>query len=63
MSPGGHYDGTYVEDCEFVEGSDNLGDCNGAMVDGTDTYFATRTFPVFPRCFKGTLSADFTARR
>ncbi len=60
--PGGHYDGTYVQDYEYVAGSGNLDECNGAMVNGTYTYFATETFPFFPRCFKGTVSGDFTGR-
>ena len=61
--PGGDYDGTYVQDYEFVAGSGNLDECNGAMVDGQYVYFATDTFPYFPRCFKGTVSADFAGDR
>jgi len=57
--PGGRYDGTYVEDWEFVAGSGNLDECNGAMLDGEYVYFATDAFPYFPRCFKGTVSRDF----
>ena len=52
-APGGKYDGTYVEDFEYVKGSGKLDECNGAMVDGTYTYFATDTFPFFPHCLKG----------
>ena len=62
LNPGGHYDGTYVEDYEYVAGSGNLDECNGAVVNGTYTYFATETFPFFPRCFKGEVSRDFTGR-
>lgn len=51
--PGGEYDGTYVQDWQFTQGSGNLDECNGAMVDGTYTYFATDTFPFFPHCLKG----------
>ncbi len=58
-APYGSYDGTYVEDWIYVEGSGNLDQCNAAIVDGTLTYFATDTFPFFPRCFHGTVSADF----
>ncbi len=61
--PRGEYDGTYEQDWEFIAGSGTLDECNGAMVDGTYTYFATDTFPFFPRCFKGTVSSDFTPRR
>lgn len=57
--PGGAYDGTYVQDYEFVAGSGTLDECNGAMIDGQYVYFATDTYPFFPRCFKGTVSGDF----
>ncbi|MBS8227796.1 YHYH protein [Vannielia litorea] len=60
--PGGRYDGTYVEDWEFVPGSGNLDQCNGGKVNGRYVYFATQTFPFFPRCFRGTVSADFKGR-
>lgn len=58
-APYGRYDGTYVEDYEFVAGSGNLDECNGATVNGKYVYFATDGFPFFPRCFKGTVSGDF----
>ncbi len=53
-APGGAHDGTYNEDFEFVRGSGNLDACNGAMVDGKYHYFATDTYPFFPRCLFGT---------
>ena len=58
-APFGRYDGSYVEDWEFNAGSGNLDECNGAMVDGSYAYFATDTYPFYPRCFKGTVSPDF----
>jgi hypothetical protein len=61
--PGGTHDGTYVQDYEFVAGSGTLDECNGAMVDGQYVYYATDTFPFFPRCFKGTVSGDFIGGR
>lgn len=61
--PGGKHDGTYVQDYEFVEGSGTLDECNGGMLDGKYVYFATDTFPFFPRCFKGTVSSDFIGGR
>ncbi|MEJ6396171.1 YHYH protein [Gymnodinialimonas sp. 2305UL16-5] len=57
--PGGLHDGTYVQDYEFVEGSGMLDECNGGMLDGQYVYFATDTYPFFPRCFRGTVSSDF----
>lgn len=53
-APGGAHDGTYVEDFQFVATSGNLDQCNGALVNGTYTYFATDTFPFFPACLMGT---------
>ncbi|MCK0095709.1 YHYH protein [Yoonia sp. F2084L] len=61
--PGGAHDGTYVQDYEFIAGSGDLDECNGAMVDGRYVYFATDTYPFFPRCFKGTVSSDFIGGR
>jgi len=61
-APKGRYDGTYEEDWAFVAGSGNLDECNGATVNGQYVYFATDTFPFFPRCFKGTVSRDFLGR-
>lgn len=61
--PGGPHDGTYVQDYEFVQGSGTLDECNGGMLNGQYAYFATNTFPFFPRCFKGTVSAEFIGGR
>ena len=60
--PRGRYDGTYEQDWIYKAGSGNLDECNGATVDGNYMYFATDTYPFFPRCFKGTVSSDFTGR-
>lgn len=61
-APYGTYDGTYNEDYEYVAGSGNLDECNGAMSNGAYYYFATETYPFFPRCFLGTVSDDFLGR-
>ncbi|KNG93925.1 hypothetical protein ATO11_11500 [Pseudaestuariivita atlantica] len=62
-APFGTYDGAFEQDWENVAGSGNLDQCNGAMTSaGTYAYFATDTFPFFPRCFKGTVSSDFLGR-
>jgi hypothetical protein len=60
--PGEAYDGTYVEDWEYVAGSGNLDECNGGIYQGEYVYFATDTYPFFPRCFKGSVSKDFLGR-
>jgi len=58
-APFGTYDGTYVQDWEFTQGSGNLDECNGALVSGTYTYFATDTFPFYPHCLKGKNIAQY----
>lgn len=62
-APYGAYDGSFVEDWVHVVGSGNLDQCNGAMMGGAYVYFATDTFPFFPRCFLGDVSQDFRGRR
>ena len=52
-APGGRYDGSYNEDFELVLEFGNLYECNGAIVQGKYTYFATDTYPFFPRCLFG----------
>lgn len=61
-APGGAYDGTFEEDWVHVAGSGNLDQCNGAMMGDEYVYFATDTFPFFPRCFMGDVSQDFLGR-
>ena len=53
-APYGAYDGSYNQDFEYVAGSGNLDECNGASVDGKYMYFATDTYPYFSRCLYGT---------
>lgn len=60
--PGGSFDGTFEEDFEYVLGSGTLDECNGRMVEGTYTYFATETYPFFPRCFVGVVTDPFMRR-
>ncbi len=57
--PGGAHDGTYNEDWEYVAGSGTLDQCNGGMLNGAFVYFATDTYPFFPRCMWGDISSDF----
>ena len=64
-APGGNYDGTFVRDYEYVEGSGDLDQCNGRYTvtpdypDGTYAYFMTEQWPVVPRNWRGTASSDF----
>ncbi|MBA2116531.1 YHYH protein [Bremerella alba] len=63
--PGGKYDGTFIQDYEFVEGLGDLDECNGRFAvtpdypDGTYAYYLTNHWPVIPRNFRGTPSEDF----
>ena len=59
----GKYDGAFKEDYIFVEGSGDLDECNGKFVNGIYKYFATETFPFFPRCHWGKISKDFGQKR
>ena len=62
-APFGTHDGAFEEDFEYRAGSGDLDACNGKMVDGVYTYFATDTYPYFPRCFKGDIQGRFMQRR
>ncbi len=59
QGPGGEYDGTFVQDYRFVEGSGELDECNGRTCvtpefpEGTYAYFLTSDWPVIPRAFRG----------
>jgi hypothetical protein len=60
--PQGTYDGTFEQDFEYIAGSGTLDECNGAKVNGIYTYFATDTYPYFPRCFVGQVNPRFMTR-
>jgi hypothetical protein len=57
-SPGGAYDGTYIEDYEFT-GAGTLDECNGMTVDGQYGYYVTETYPYVMGCFSGTPDLTF----
>lgn len=61
--PFGAHDGQFEEDFEYRAETGPLDECNGMMVDGAYTYFATENYPFFARCFKGTISGRFMMRR
>ncbi len=66
--PGGKYDGTFVQDYEYVEGLGDLDECNGRAgvtpeyPDGTYYYVLTDHFPFVPRQFRGTPDESFIRR-
>ncbi len=63
--PGGTYDGTYIEDYEYVAGSGDLDECNGRTgvtaeyPEGTYYYVATNAWPYLGRCFVGDIADSF----
>ncbi|MBI1370136.1 MAG: YHYH protein [Planctomycetes bacterium] len=64
-APGGAYDGTYVQDFEYVKGLGDLDECNGRVgvtpeyPKGIYHYYLTRTYPFVPRFFRGTPDPSF----
>ena len=57
-SPGGAYDGTYIQDYEFT-GVGTLDECNGMTVDGQYGYYVTSSYPYVMGCFKGNPDPSF----
>ena len=63
--PGGSYDGTYVEDYEYVDGAGGLDECNGRTgvtpeyPDGTYYYVVSFDWPSWGRCFTGAIADSF----
>ncbi|TNJ45236.1 YHYH protein [Tamlana fucoidanivorans] len=54
----GNHDGTFTSDYEYIEGSGDLDECNGVMVNGAYMYFVTTTFPYVGRCLMGAFEED-----
>ncbi|MGE0253245.1 MAG: YHYH protein [Alphaproteobacteria bacterium] len=63
--PGGPFDGTFVEDFEYVAGLGDLDEANGRdgvtpeYPQGTYAYFLTGTYPFVPRFFRGEPDPSF----
>lgn len=63
--PGGAYDGTFVQDYEYVADAGDLDECNGRFgvtpeyPEGTYHYFITAEYPFIPRQFRGTPDRSF----
>lgn len=64
-APDGSYDGTYIQDYEFIDGLGDLDECNGRYgvtpeyPNGIYYYVITADFPKVPNCFKGTPDEDW----
>ena len=61
--PGGHYDGTFIDDWKYVAGSGDLDECNGMMQNGAYGYVVTEAYPHVMGCFRGTPDSSFQKRR
>ena len=67
--PGGNYDGTFVEDWEYVAGSGDLDECNGRFgvtpeyPDGIYHYYITDDYPYIARCVHGQPDSSFRLYR
>ncbi len=60
-APRGKYDGTYMQDFEYVIGSGTLDECNGSYneVSRQYRYYVTDLFPFVPRCWMGEPDSSF----
>ncbi len=57
-SPGGSYDGTYIQDYEFTDAG-TLDKCNGMTVNGQYGYYITTSYPYVMGCYTGTPNLTF----
>lgn len=68
-APPGHYDGTFVEDYDYVEGAGDLDQCNGRQgvtpeyPKGTYYYMVSNRYPYIPHCYRGTPDPSFVKPR
>lgn len=61
-SPGGSYDGRYIDDFEYVEGLGDLDECNGMSIAGHYGYYVTDAYPWILNCYRGSPDASFSKR-
>jgi YHYH protein len=57
-SPGGSFDGTYIQDYEFTDAG-NLDKCNGRTVNGEYGYYVTESYPYVMGCYTGAPDYSF----
>ena len=58
--PGGSYDGTYIDDYQYIENGGDLDQCNGMVVNGQYGYYVTESYPWVLNCFIGTVDSSFS---
>ncbi|MGQ2906160.1 MAG: YHYH protein [Neoaquamicrobium sediminum] len=61
--PSGTYDGTFIDDWEYVAGSGDLDKRNGMVQEGICGYVVTDSYPHVLGCFSGTADSSFQKRR
>jgi hypothetical protein len=63
-TPGGVYDGRYIDDFKYdqLSGGD-LDECNGMTINGQYGYYVTDAYPWVLGCFRGIPDASFNKRR
>lgn len=59
INPGGSYDGTFVDDYEYISDLGDLDECNGMSINGSYGYYVTESYPWVLGCFKGTPDTSF----
>jgi len=57
--PGGAYDGTFLQDHEYVAGLGDLDEANGVIVDGAFRYVLSESWPFVPRMHRGVADPSF----
>ncbi|PCJ28006.1 MAG: hypothetical protein COA96_02260 [SAR86 cluster bacterium] len=57
--PGGTYNGEFVDDYEYVQGSGDLDECNGMMRNGVYGYYVVNAYPWVLACYKGAPDTSF----
>ncbi|QUR69950.1 YHYH protein [Mycobacterium spongiae] len=57
--PGGTFDGTFIDDFDYVAGSGDLDACNGMTQEGVYGYVVTDSYPYVLGCFTGTPDDSF----
>ncbi len=66
--PGGAYDGTFIQDYEYVKGLGDLDECNGRFgktpeyPQGIYHYVITDSYPYIPRSYRGIPDSSFRHR-
>jgi len=58
VADGGHHDGTFNSDFEFVDGLGDLDECNGITIDDEYMYLVTSEFPYVSRCLMGAFESN-----